>query len=139
MTTESSEAAENSSHGMKVIIAGSRHMPFSAYPLVAKAAVRFQEFTGQPITEVVCGMARGADTFGMKWAITEANLPVKKFPADWNTYGKRAGPIRNGEMADYADGLIAFLWSGSRGTANMIQQMQNRNKPCYIIYDGELE
>lgn len=123
---------------MKVIIAGSRHMPFSSYHLIPEAVARFEAMTGEKITEEVCGMAKGADTFGMKWAMCEAKIPVKKFPADWETYGTRAGPIRNGQMADYADGLIAFIWEGSRGTANMIQQMQNRNKPCYIVYDGEV-
>jgi hypothetical protein len=122
---------------MKVIIAGSRHMPFSDYPLIARAAARFEETIG-PITEVVCGLARGADTFGKKWAMLEKGIPVKDFPADWDTHGKKAGPIRNGEMAEYADALIAFLYPNSRGTANMIQQMQNRNKPCYIIFDGEV-
>lgn len=124
---------------MKVIIAGSRHMPFSHYPLIAQAAARFEAMTGQKITEVVCGLARGADTFGRKWAMCEANLPVSDFPADWETYGKGAGPIRNGQMADYADGLIAFQWDGSRGTANMVEQMQNRNKPVYVIYNGDME
>lgn len=123
---------------MKVIIAGSRHMPFSMYPLIAVAVERFEAMTGWKITEVVCGKAKGADTFGEKWARCEAGLPVTEFPADWDTYGKRAGPIRNGEMADYADGLIVFIWDGSRGSANMLEQMQNRNKPCYVIYDGEL-
>lgn len=116
---------------MKVIIAGSRHMPFSAYPLIEEAVRR----SGFDVTEEVCGMAAGADTFGKKWAFSKG-IPVKNFPADWDTYGKKAGPIRNGEMAEYADALIAFLWDGSRGTANMIKQMQNLGKPCYIVYDG---
>lgn len=94
--------------------------------------------TGQPITEVVCGMAKGADTLGKKWAICDAQLPVANFPADWDKHGLAAGPIRNGEMADYADGLIVFIWDGSRCSANMLEQMQNRNKPCYVIYDGSL-
>lgn len=123
---------------MKVIIAGSRHMPFSDYPLIGRAVARFETMTGQKITEVVCGEARGADTLGKKWAVCEAQIPVKSFPADWESYGKKAGPIRNGEMADYADGLIVFIWDGSRGSANMLEQMQNRNKPCYVIYDGSL-
>lgn len=124
---------------MKVIIAGSRHMPFSHYPLIAKAAEKWELITGEKITEVVCGLAKGADTFGKKWAVLEAKISVKDFPADWDQHGLGAGPIRNGEMADYADGLIAFIWDGSRGTANMIEQMQNRNKPCYIVYNGEME
>ncbi|WP_197026348.1 hypothetical protein [Polaribacter sp. Hel_I_88] len=44
-----------------------------------------------------------------------------RFPAEWNKFGKAAGPVRNKEMAIYADALIAF-WDGkSRGTKNMIQ------------------
>lgn len=122
----------------KCIIAGSRHMPFSSYHLIPAAVARFQDITGRKITEVVCGMARGADTLGKKWAVCVANLPVKDFPADWDKNGKAAGPIRNGEMADYADGLIVFIWDGSRGSQNMLEQMQNRNKPCYVVYNGEL-
>lgn len=106
-------------------------MPFRHYPLIAEAVKR----SGFEVTEVVCGMARGADTFGMKWAYSN-NIPVAKFPADWDAYGKKAGPIRNGEMADYAEALIAFIWDGSRGTANMIKQMQNLGKPCYVVHDG---
>lgn len=46
---------------------------------------------------------------------------MKRFPADWGKYGKSAGVLRNKQMAEYADGLIAF-WDGkSRGTANMIE------------------
>ncbi len=123
---------------MKVIIAGSRHMPFSMYHLIPAAVARFEDIFDTKITEVVTGKARGADTLGEKWARCVADLPVKEFPADWNQYGKRAGPIRNGEMADYADGLIVFIWEGSRGSANMLEQMQNRNKPCYVVYDGRL-
>lgn len=111
-------------------------MPFRDYPLIAEAARKFQEMTQKPITEVVCGMAAGADTYGRRWAICDASIPVRRFFADWETYGKAAGHIRNGEMADYADGLIAFLYDESRGTANMIEQMQNRNKPCYIVFNG---
>jgi hypothetical protein len=44
---------------MKVIIAGSRHMPFSAYPLIQQAI----NASGFQVDEVVCGMAKGADTF----------------------------------------------------------------------------
>lgn len=118
---------------MKVIIAGSRHMPFSSYPLIALAVSR----APFEVTEVVCGLATGADMMGGKWA-HENNIPIAKFPADWNKYGKGAGPIRNGEMAEYADALIVFIYNGSRGSANMLQQMQNLNKPCYIVYNGDL-
>ncbi len=118
---------------MKVIIAGPRHMPFSMYPLIQRAVDR----APFPVTEVVCGLANGADTFGKKWAY-ENKIPVKEFPADWDKYGKRAGPIRNREMAEYADALIVFIWDGSRGSANMLRTMQDFNKPCYAVYNGSI-
>ena len=69
--------------------------------------------------EVVCGGADGADYEGKVWAEAH-NFPVRMFPADWDQHGKAAGPIRNAEMAQYADTLVAF-WDGeSRGTRNMI-------------------
>jgi|AntRauTorckE6833_2_1112554.scaffolds.fasta_scaffold00137_38 hypothetical protein len=69
--------------------------------------------------QVVSGGAKGADALGERYAV-DNNYPIKKFPADWNKYGKGAGPIRNEQMADYADGLIAFWDQKSRGTAHMI-------------------
>ncbi len=77
------------------------------------------ELTDQ-ITEVVSGTARGADLAGETWAIMD-DVPIKRFPADWDTYGKRAGYLRNEQMAEYADALVA-VWDGvSRGTNHMIE------------------
>lgn len=119
---------------MKVIIFGSRHMPFSLYPLIGQAV----EKSGFNVTEVVCGLARGADTFGAKWAY-HANIPIARFPADWERYGKRAGNIRNREMGDYADAGIGFIWPGSRGTEHMMNYLKHLNKPCFMVYNGELD
>lgn len=116
---------------MKVIIAGSRHMQWTSYPLIDQAV----KASGFPITEEICGQALGADTMGAKWAF-DNGIPIKNFPADWKKHGKGAGPIRNGEMADYADALIVFIWDGSRGSANMLKQMQDRGKPCFVVYNG---
>ena len=51
---------------------------------------------------------------------------MRVFPADWDKYGKRAGYLRNVQMAEYADALLAF-WDGeSRGTKNMIDEALSR-------------
>ena len=84
------------------------------------------------ITEVVSGCAKGADTFGEEWA-DDQRLPVKKFPAEWDKYGRAAGPIRNKQMAEYSDQLIAFLYPNSRGTANMINQAKKLGLKVHII------
>ena len=73
------------------------------------------------IDTVVCGMALGVDTFGLNWGKNNG-LSVDEYPADWKQYGRRAGFIRNMEMAYNADMLIAF-WDGrSRGTKDMIDK-----------------
>lgn len=99
---------------MKVIIAGDRNIDNMD---IVKSAIVKSRFH---ITEVVCGMCRGVDILGRQWAI-ENNIPVKEFPANWSKFGRAAGPIRNREMAEYADALIAILMPNSVGTKNMIQ------------------
>ena len=100
----------------RVIIAGSRS--FDDYELL----VRKMDMLLQNITDeiaVVCGEARGADTLGKRYAL-ERGYRVLSYPADWDTYGKRAGYMRNITMAENADALVAF-WDGeSRGTKHMI-------------------
>jgi len=113
---------------MKTIIAGSRDI--SNYDLV-KYTTKQSNFT---ITEVVSGTAKGIDSLGEKWA-QEQGIPIKKFPANWNEHGKAAGPIRNGQMADYADALI-LIWDGkSRGSANMRKQWKaQENNSCFFEF-----
>lgn len=114
---------------MKVIIAGCRD--FNDYAHVCRA-IKESEFE---ITEIVSGGANGVDKLGERYA-KENNIPVKKFPADWNKYGKGAGPKRNGEMAEYADALIAVWDNCSRGTGNMIDKANQRGLDVYIYIPG---
>ena len=109
---------------MKVIVAGTRD--FDDYELLKEKLKTYD------ITEVVCGGAKGADTLGENYA-KECEISVDYFPADWNKYGKAAGHIRNGDMAEYCDMAVIF-WDGeSKGSQDMIQKMRNIKKPCYII------
>ena len=82
---------------------------------------------------IISGGARGVDKLGERYA-KENNIALEIFPANWESYGKAAGFLRNKEMGDYADGLIAF-WDGrSRGTQHMINYMKGLDKPVVIIY-----
>lgn len=114
----------------KVIIAGGRdftciHTAEDYLVNLVEASKLPDEFT------VISGGARGADKVGEHCA-KQFNLPLQIYPADWDTYGKRAGYIRNEQMADAADALIAF-WDGtSRGTKHMIDTMRKQNKPVFI-------
>lgn len=118
---------------MKTIIAGGRD--FKDYNLLKKQ-VDYYRLHKNEITEVVSGGAAGADSLGEMYAI-ENNISIKVFNADWNKHGRAAGPMRNKQMADYADVLIA-VWDGqSKGTKNMIDQMNKLNKPVFIVWIGE--
>jgi glycerophosphoryl diester phosphodiesterase len=113
---------------MKLIIAGSRNTADAADE-VGCALWKF-ELT-YDITELVSGASGNVDLAGEEWA-RENNIPVKRFPADWDKHRKAAGPIRNREMAEYADALIA-VWDGeSKGTANMILEMHRQGKPVFV-------
>jgi hypothetical protein len=114
---------------MKVIVAGSRNI---FKEILGKERLIIEE-SGFEITELVCGMCQGVDLVFFNWA-NESDIIIKEFPANWNLYGKSAGPIRNKEMAQYANCLIA-IWDGvSKGTKNMINEMKKLNKKVYIKY-----
>lgn len=82
---------------------------------------------------VISGHARGADTMGERWA-KENNLLLSVFPADWNTYGNSAGPIRNAQMLKEKPQLVvAFLAPNSKGTKNMIEQAAHAGTPTKVI------
>ena len=57
---------------------------------------------------------------------------MKKFPANWGLHGRKAGFIRNGEMAQYADALIAIHDGESRGTAGMIGIAKQKRLVVYV-------
>lgn len=108
---------------LKLIIAGSRDHIIATHVVdyyISDLKIR------NLIKEVVCGGAAGVDTSGEKWAKSEG-VPVKYFNADWDTHGKAAGPIRNREMAKYANALL-LLWDGeSPGSKNMKKEAEKEN------------
>lgn len=111
---------------MKVIIAGGRD--FDNYDYLSETMRNLNII----VSEVVCGGANGADALGKKWA-EDNGIPVKMFPAEWDGYGKSAGFIRNHDMAEYADFLVAF-WDGkSHGTKNMIDTMKRLKKHGKVV------
>ena len=126
----------------RVIIAGSRE--FNDYEIAEKAiseAFRNIDIIG-PI-RIVSGHCRGVDILGERYA-EKYGLKLSVFPADWKRYGRRAGYIRNSEMADFASGddsnadLIAF-WDGrSRGTKMMIDIANKKGIKVHVLdFDGK--
>lgn len=107
---------------MKLIIAGSRgYGKARALELVTRA----MEDIRRP-SLVISGTARGIDQAGEEWAAA-VGLPVERVPADWERYGRAAGPLRNALMAEMADALL-LIWDGaSRGSASMLKEAHKRH------------
>lgn len=92
------------------------------------------------------GGARGADRFAAMWASLgdENDEPGQiehlAFPADWERYGKGAGPIRNQQMLTEGqpDVVLAFHdnLAESRGTADMVRRAKAAGVPVYVIGHG---
>lgn len=104
---------------MKAIIAGSRNITSYSALLECINSAKLD------MTEVVSGNAKGVDRLGERYA-KENDIELKIFPADWLLHGKKAGPIRNKRMAEYAHVLI-LLWDGeSKGSKNMLEEAKKK-------------
>jgi hypothetical protein len=117
---------------MKLIIAGGRDIEQdTAYGLLVMHLRDPKNPLGDAL-EIVQGGCRGVDQAGKDYA-DFYDAKCTEFPADWNTHGRAAGPIRNKEMAEYADALC-LLWDGkSRGSASMKREMEKLDKKVYEI------
>lgn len=117
-------------HRQKVVIAGSRSI--QDFAAVRVKLDRIFKWLNIVPMEIVSGCADGADKAGESYAVLN-NIDLVKMPADWNKHGKKAGVLRNLDMANYCDMAVVF-WDGkSPGTKNMISNMSKLNKPCIVI------
>jgi len=113
---------------MKLGIIGSRF--FTDYEFL-KAKV-LESFNIQEIDTIVSGGARGADTLGERFA-DEFNLKKDISKPEWEKYGKGAAFIRNQEIVDRSDCLIAFPLKESHGTWDTIKKAKKANKKVIIF------
>ena len=104
---------------MKVLVCGgrdfrNRKLAFAALDQLDKE---------YKFTVVIDGMANGADEFGFDWALSRG-VVTERYAADWTTYGRSAGPIRNKEMLVKGVPDIVVAFPGGAGTASMIKQAE---------------
>ena len=109
---------------MKVAVIGSRG--FTNYELVKETLSKLE------ITLIVSGGAKGADTLGEQYA-KENNIPTKIFLPDWTKHGKCAGMLRNTDIINEADIVVAFWDKSSKGTLDSITKSKKLGKPTYVI------
>ncbi len=113
---------------IRITVCGSRN--FIDEKFVNKYLSEFIQFLKKQFENeiniiIISGKAKGPDTFGENFAKNN-NLQIEEFPADWDKHGKRAGYIRNKEMIDISNIVIAFYDGTSKGTAHSIKLAKDK-------------
>ena len=105
--------------GFRVLVCGGRDYTDRAHVFATLDRVHAK----RPISLVIHGAARGADTLAGDWA-EERGIEVWRFVASWQTHGKAAGAIRNQAMLSTGrpEGVVAF--PGGAGTADMVAKAE---------------
>lgn len=81
---------------------------------------------------IISGHCSGVDLMGETYA-AENGFKIEIFLPEWKKYGRAAGPIRNKEMVEHADLVIAF-WDGkSKGTKSLIKYAESSKKEVIKI------
>ena len=116
---------------IKVAVVGSRH--FNNYQQMEEVLDWYE------IEVIISGGARGADALAKKYAANK-NIPYKEFPAEWDKYGKAAGPIRNKKIVEASDEIVAFCEiSKSKGTASTVKIANEMGKPVSVYAPEEID
>ena len=126
---------------LRVIIAGSRD--FDDFPKLMNSSIEILTGISKKRDDldrirIVSGTARGADKLGEQYAKI-AHYELSKFPADWDGLGKRAGYVRNAEMAKFAVeddnyGVLIAFWDGqSRETKHMIDLANKYGLEVHVV------
>ena len=114
----------------RVIVAGSRG--YDDYENFSAILDQYLTEIEEPYILISGAASTGADALVIKYASEKGKL-CWKFAADWDTYGKSAGYIRNNNMLERATHVVAFWDSKSRGTKNMIDIAHKAEIPVRIF------
>ena len=113
---------------MRVLVCGGRK--FSDYQLLAQTLDALH--AERPISLIIHGAARGADTLAHEWA-AHNRVNIDFYRADWNKYKKAAGPIRNTRMLMDGKPQLVVAFEGGDGTADMIEQARAAGVTVKVI------
>lgn len=102
---------------MKVLVCGGRDFADKHF-MFEQLDFFHSEFR---FSQLIHGAARGADTLSGVWAKSRS-VPVSVFSADWQTYGKAAGHIRNSKMLEQGKPDLVLGFFGGNGTEDMIRK-----------------
>jgi hypothetical protein len=114
-----------------IVAGGGRELAWSSGQIASQLLARTG---GRSVQLLLHGGARGADQ-AIDQTAQQLGWPVLSLPADWQRFGRAAGPIRNRLLLEQAlgkaealnspDQLVSVLvmaFPGGAGTASLVQQ-----------------
>ena len=111
---------------MKIAVIGSRGLEIED----------MEKYLPEEIDEIVSGGAAGVDSCAAAYA-RASGIELTEFLPEYEKYGRAAPVVRNRQIVEYADEVIAF-WDGkSKGTKWVIDHCRRCDKPCRVIRRGE--
>ena len=90
------------------------------------------EIRKYPDLTIISGGASGVDSIAKQYAVKKG-FNYREINANWSTYGRAAGPIRNKLIVELADTIYAFWDEKSKGTWSTIQLAKRLGKTCKIV------
>lgn len=109
---------------MNVGFSGSRELRKKDHALLTSVLKEIREKYGSSM-KVHVGDCRGVDDF-VRSHFAQEGTEVSIYKADWDVYGKSAGPIRNKKIVENSDVLYAFPRSNSRGTQSAMSEARRK-------------
>jgi YspA, cpYpsA-related SLOG family len=125
-TTSQTVPSESPTSKRKILITGDRD--WTDYGFIFQVLSDYTLGWNPSDITVIHGAARGADTCAAVAAI-RLHFKINSYPANWNTYGRAAGPIRNRQMLDEEPHFVLAFHDNikaSKGTADMIRAARKK-------------
>jgi UDP-N-acetylmuramoylalanine-D-glutamate ligase len=85
-----------------------------------------------PITTMIEGCAQGADSLAERYAAL-VTIDNEHYPAEWDVFGKAAGPIRNRQMLKFGNPDLVVAFPGDKGTADMVKRARAAGVEVRVI------
>tara|TARA_R110000803_G_scaffold80261_5_gene146066 strand:- start:9673 stop:10053 length:381 start_codon:yes stop_codon:yes gene_type:complete len=105
------------------LVCGGRH--FEDKTMFENAMVTLATARGLP-KKIINGGSLGADSMAQDWA-KQYGIMGHTVEAEWEKYGKSAGPIRNKAMLDKYHPHLVIVFPGGRGTESMLKLAHKDN------------
>lgn len=112
---------------MRILVCGSRN--WTKKGIIRRIIEQSQADT------VIHGACRGADEIAGEIA-KSLGLDIIKCPAEWESYGRAAGPVRNQQMLKHKPDIVFAFHEdieNSKGTKDMITRAMRAGIPVRII------